>query len=176
MTFRYRSFPLAPLALLLGAALAGALAALLAPDAGPVNVLLPAPAAAAGALLWMARRDEAARQGVLVLDGAGLRRVRGDGRVLHAVHWEEIRAVRVDPRGREATVHVPGGSFPVRAAAGPGGVGLEHFGAFLAILPDYTDAPVGRPGYSTGSSRGRWASDSFTRSAGYSKSSSFPEK
>jgi hypothetical protein len=163
MTFRYRSFALAPVALLVGAALAGALAALLAPGSGAMPVLLPAPAAAAGALLWLARRDEAARQGVLVLDGAGLRRVRGDGRVLHAVHWEEIRAVRVDRRRAEATVLVPGGAFHLRAADAPGGVGLESFGAFLAVLPDYTDAPVGAPGHPARRSGGRTAIPSAAR-------------
>ncbi len=147
MTFRYRSFSLAPVALVLGAALSGALMALLAPDAAAVNVLLPVPAAAAGALLWVARRDEATRQGVLVLDAVGLRRVRGDGRVMHPVRWDEVEAVLVDARGSEATILVPGGAFPVRAAEGPGGVGLERFGAFLAMLPDYTDAPVRRPAH-----------------------------
>ena len=154
MTFRYRSFSLAPLALLLGAAFAGALAAVLAPEAGALTVLLPAPAAAAGALLWVARRDEAARQGVLVLDAAGLRRVRGDGSVLHAVRWDDVRAVRVDRHRREAIVFVPGGGFPLRAADGPGGVGLEHFRAFLEMLPDFTDAPVSLPGHSARRARG----------------------
>jgi hypothetical protein len=145
MTFRHRSIPLAPLALIVGAAMAGALAALATPAASLVS-LLPVPAAAAGVLLWMARRDEASRLGVLVLDGTGLRRVRGDGSVLHAVRWDDIRAVRVDPRRGEAILLVPGGGFPVRAAEGPGGVGLEHFRAFVEMLPDYTDAPVSAPG------------------------------
>jgi hypothetical protein len=154
MTFRFRSFSLAPVALILGAALAGALAALVAPDAGPLHLLLPAPAAAAGALLWVARRDEAARQGVFVLDGAGLRQVRGDGTVLHAVRWDDIREVTVDPRRGEAMVLVPGGGFPVRAAEGPGGVGLECFRSFVEMLPDYTDAPVILPGHPARRSRG----------------------
>jgi len=79
---------------------------------------------------------------VLVLDATGLRRVRGDGSVLHAVRWDDVRAVRVDRHRREAIVFVPGGGFPLRAADGPGGVGLEHFRAFVEMLPDYTDAPV----------------------------------
>ncbi len=146
MTFRYRSIPLAPVLLVLGAAVAGALAALLAPGAGSLVPLLPTPAAAAGVLLWLARRDEASRLGVLVLDGTGLRRVRGDGSVLHAVRWDDVRAVLVDPGRGEAILLVPGGGFPVRAADGPGGVGLEHFRAFVEMLPDYTDAPVNLPG------------------------------
>jgi len=154
MTFRYRSFSLAPLVLILGAAMAGALAALLAPGSRSLVPLLPAPAAVAGALLWMARRDEAARLGVLVLDGAGLRRVRGDGRVLHAVRWDDIRAVMVDPRRGEAVLLVPGGGFPVRAADGPGGVGLEHFRTFVEMLPDFTDAPVSLPGHPARRARG----------------------
>ncbi len=78
-------------------------------------------------------------------------------------------------------------------------MGLEHFRAFVEMLPDFTDAPVSLPGhparrarggprravtravtrlprYFAKSTAGRWASDSFTFSAGYSKSSSFPEK
>ena len=145
MTFRYRSLSLAPVALLLGAGLCGALAALVAPDARALAALLPVPAAAAGALLWVARRDEAARLGVLVLDGTGIRRVRGDGSVLHAVRWEDVRSVLVDPSRGEAVVLVPGGCFPVRGAPGPGGVGLENFRAFVEVLPDYTDAPVTLP-------------------------------
>lgn len=147
MTFRYRSISLAPVALVLGAALAGALAALLVPDSRSPVALLPVPAAAAGLLLWLARRDEAARLGVLVLDGAGLRRVRGDGRVLHAVRWDDVRAVMVDPRRGEAILLVPGGGFPVRDADGPGGVGLEHFRTFVEVLPDFTDAPINLPGH-----------------------------
>jgi hypothetical protein len=145
MTFRYRSFSLAPLALLVGAALFAAAAVLAAPATGPVALLLPAPAAAAGALLWLARRDEASRLGVLVLDGSGLRRVRGDGSVLHAVRWEDVRSVLVDPARGEAVVLVPGGGFPVRGPPGPGGVGIENFRAFVEVLPDYTDAPVTLP-------------------------------
>jgi len=154
MTFRYRSIPLAPLALILGAAMAGALAALAAPAAASIISLLPVPAAAAGVLLWLARRDEASRLGVLVLDGTGLRRVRGDGSVLHAVRWDDIHAVMVDPRRGEAILLVPGGGFPVRAAEGPGGVGLEHFQAFVEMLPDYTDAPVSLPGHPARRARG----------------------
>lgn len=146
MTFRYRSISLAPLLLLLGAAAVGALAALLAPGGGSLVPLLPAPAAAAGVLLWLARRDDASRLGALVLDGSGLRRVRGDGSVLHAVRWDDVRAVMVDPGRGEAILLVPGGGFPVRTADGPGGVGLEHFRAFVDLLPDYTDAPVRLPG------------------------------
>ena len=154
MTFRYRSLSLAPVALLLGAGLCGALAALVGPDARSLAALLPVPAAAAGALLWVARRDEAARLGVLVLDGTGIRRVRGDGSVLHAVRWDDVRAVMVDPARGEALLLVPGGRFPVRSVEGPGGVGLEHFRAFVEMLPDYTDAPVTWPGRPARPARG----------------------
>jgi hypothetical protein len=102
----------------------------------------------------VARRDEAARLGVLVLDGTGIRRVRGDGSVLHAVRWDQIRAVMVDPRRGEAILLVPGGGFPVRSAEGPGGVGLEHFRAFVEMLPDFTDAPVNLPGRPARPARG----------------------
>jgi hypothetical protein len=155
MTFRYRPFSLAPLLLLAGAALAGALAALRAPGGLAAAALLPAPAAAAGALLWLALRDEATRLGVLVVDGAGLRRIRGDGRVVHAVRWDEIRCILLDPRRREALLLVPGGSFPVRGAPGPGGVGLENFAAFARALPDHTDAPITLPRRTPGPAGGR---------------------
>jgi hypothetical protein len=146
MCLRYRSFSLFPLALLLGAAAAGALAALAAPAPWTVSVLLPLPAAAGGLLLWVAQLDEASRLGALEVDGAGLRRIRGDGRVLHVARWDEIRAVLVDPSRREALVMVPGGGgFPVRGAPLLGGVGLEHFQAFVEMLPDFTGAPIRLP-------------------------------
>jgi len=148
MRFRYQSFSLLPLALLLGAAVAGALCALAAPAPWTLAVLPPLPAAAGALLLWVAQRDEASRLGSLEVDGDGLRRVRGDGRVLHVVRWDEIRAVLVDPDRREALVMVPGGGgFPVRGAPPLGGVGLEHFQAFVEMLPDFTDAPINRPGH-----------------------------
>lgn len=148
MSFHYRSFSLFPLALLLCAAAAGALCALAAPAPWTLSILLPLPALAGGLLLWVAERDEASRLGSLEVDSAGLRRIRGDGRVLHMVRWEEIRAVLVDPRRREALVMVRGGGdFPVRGAPLLGGVGLEHFQAFVEMLPDFTDAPVNRPGH-----------------------------
>jgi len=146
MSFRYRSFALFPLALLLGAAAAGALAALAAPAAWTLAVLLPLPAAAGGVLLWVAQRDEASRLGSLEVDGTGLRRLRGDGRVLHVVRWDQIRAVLVDPSRREALVMVPGGGgFAVRGAPFLGGVGLELFPTFVEMLPDFTNAPISLP-------------------------------
>jgi hypothetical protein len=155
MSFRYRSFSLFPMVLLAGAALAGAMAALLAPAHWTLSVLLPLPAAAAGALLWLAQREEAGRLGSLEIDGTGLCRVRGDGRVLHVVRWDEIRAVLVDPARREALVMVPGGGgFPVRGPPLLGGVGLEHFGAFVRMLPDYTSAPISLPEHPARRARG----------------------
>jgi hypothetical protein len=154
MSFRYRTFALFPLVLLAGAALAGAMAALLAPAAWTLSVVLPLPAAAAGALLWVAQREEACRLGSLEIDGTGLRRVR-DGRVLHVVRWDEIRAVLVDPARREALVMVPGGGgFPVRGPPRLGGVGLEQFGAFVELLPDYTSAPITLPEHPARRARG----------------------
>jgi hypothetical protein len=154
MSFRYRSFSLLPLALLLCAA-AGALTALAAPSPWTLAVLLPLPAAAGAALLWVAQRDEASRLGSLEIDGAGLRRVRGDGRILHVVRWDEIRAVLVDPARREALVMVPGGGgFPVRGAPLLGGVGLEHFQAFVEMLPDFTSAPISLPEHPARRARG----------------------
>jgi hypothetical protein len=163
MSFRYRSFSLLPLALLLCAA-AGALAALAAPAPWTLAVLLPLPAAAGAALLWVAQRDEASRLGSLEIDGAGLRRVRGDGRILHGVRWDEIRAVLVDPARREALVMVPGGGgFPVRGAPLLGGVGLEHFQAFVEMLPDFTSAPISLPGHPARRARGEPALPSLAR-------------
>jgi len=163
MSFRYRSFSLFPLALLLGAA-AGALAALAAPAPWTLGVLLPLPAAAGAALLWVAQRDEASRLGSLEMDGTGLRRIRGDGRILHVVRWDEIRAVLVDPSRREALVMVPGGGgFPVRGAPLLGGVGLEHFQAFVEMLPDFTSAPISLPGHPARRARGEPALPSLAR-------------
>ncbi len=163
MSFRYRSFSLLPLALLLCAA-AGALTALSAPSPWTLAVLLPLPAAAGAALLWVAQRDEASRLGSLEIDGAGLRRVRGDGRVLHVVRWDEIRAVLVDPARREALVMVPGGGgFPVRGAPLLGGVGLEHFQAFVEMLPDFTSAPISLPEHPARRARGGPGAGSIAR-------------
>jgi hypothetical protein len=163
MSFRYRSFSLLPLALLLGAA-AGALTALAAPAPWTLAVLLPLPAAAGAALLWVAQRDEASRLGSLEIDGTGLRRVRGDGRILHVVRWDEIRAVLVDPARREALVMIPaGGGFPVRGAPLLGGVGLEHFQAFVEMLPDFTSAPISRPGHPARRPSGATALPSLAR-------------
>jgi hypothetical protein len=81
--------------------------------------------------------------------------IRGDGRILHVVRWDEIRAVLVDPARREALVMVPGGGgFPVRGAPRLGGVGLEHFHAFVEMLPDYTSAPIHRPEHPARRDRG----------------------
>ena len=147
MRFRYRPFATLPLLLLGGALAAVALAAAWAAAPWESAALLAAPVATASALLVLAQREEAHRLGALVLDGAGLRRVRGDGRVVNVVRWEEIHAVQVDPSRREALVLVPGGGgFPVRGPALLGGVGLEHFAAFVDVLPDYTSAPVRLPG------------------------------
>jgi hypothetical protein len=163
MSFRYRSFSLLPLALLLGAA-AGALTALAAPAPWTLAVLLPLPAAAGAALLWVAQRDEASRLGSLEIDGTGLRRVRGDGRILHVVRWDEIRAVLVDPARREALVMIPGGGgFPVRGAPLLGGVGLEHFQAFVEMLPDFTSAPISLPGHPARRPSGATALPSLAR-------------
>jgi hypothetical protein len=144
MTFRYRTSALLPVLLVACTAAAALVAAAWAPSAEACAVL-SAPAVTAAALLLVAHREEARRLGVLVLDGAGLRRVRSDGRVVQVVRWDDVREVIVDRARREALVRVPGGGFPVRGPTALGGVGLEHFAAFVDVLPDYTSAPLRLP-------------------------------
>jgi hypothetical protein len=143
MTFRYRSIAIVPAALLLGAlVLSGAFLAM-TPGLWRLAAILPLPAAAAGAMLWMAQREEAWRLGAVYLDGAGVRRIRGDGRVIEVIRWESLRAVMVDFRLRQALLVGPdGASFWVRGVPFWGGVGIESFDALLELLPDYTSAPI----------------------------------
>jgi len=143
MSFRYRSFAFAPVATLIGAvALATALLFLM-PGFWRFAAILPLPAAAAGAMLWLAQREEAWRLGAVYLDGSGIRRIRGDGRVIEMILWDDLRTVMVDFRHRQALLVGPdGASFWVRGMPPLGGVGLESFDALLELLPDYTSAPV----------------------------------
>jgi len=143
MSFRYRCIPIAP-ALLLAGALALSAAFLAAmPGLWRLAAVLPLPAAAAGAMLWLAAREEAWRLGAVYLDGAGVRRIRGDGRVIEVIRWDELRAVMVDFRMRQALLVGPdGASFWVRGIPFWGGVGLENFDSLLELFPDYTNAPV----------------------------------
>jgi len=143
MSFRYRSFAIAPALLVAGAiALSAAFVAMM-PGFWRLAAVLPLPAAAAGAMLWLASREEAWRLGAVYLDGSGVRRIRGDGRVIEVIRWEDLRAVMVDLRHRQALLVGPDGtSFWVRGVPYLGGVGLEGFDTFLEMLPDYTSAPM----------------------------------
>ncbi len=143
MSFRYRCFAFAPAFLLAGAlALCAAFVAMM-PGFWRFAAVLPLPAAAAGAMLWLASREEAWRLGAVYLDGSGVRRIRGDGRVIEVIRWEELRTVMVDVRHRQALLVGPdGASFWVRGVPYLGGVGLESFDVFLEMLPDYTSAPL----------------------------------
>jgi hypothetical protein len=72
--------------------------------------------------------------------------------------------VLVDPDRREALVMVPGGGgFPVRGAPPLGGIGLEHFQAFVEMLPDFTSAPISLPGHPARRARGETALPSLAR-------------
>ncbi len=157
MSFRYRSFAVLPAALLLGGLALSALLLGGMPALWKVTALLPLPAAAAGALLWLAQREEAWRLGAVYLDGDGVRRVRGDGRVIDVARWDALRSVVVDFRNRQALLVGPdGASFWVRGVPLLGGVGLEDFHAFLELLPDYTNAPL-REVERVRHTWGRWA-------------------
>lgn len=143
MTFRYRSFAVFPATLLVTALLASAMLWWGMPDLWRIAAVLPLPAAAAGVMLWLAQREEAWKLGAVHLDGAGVRRVRGDGRVIDVVRWDDLRSVVIDFHGRQALLAGPGGaSFWVRGVPPLGGVGLEDFHSFLELLPDYTSAPI----------------------------------
>jgi hypothetical protein len=143
MSFRYRSFAVVPAALMLAGLVLCVLLLWGMPLLWKVAAVLPLPAVAAGAMLLLAQREEAWRLGAVYLDGAGVRRVRGDGRVIDVARWEELRSVVVDFRHRQALLVGPdGGSFWVRGVPLLGGVGLEDFHSFLELLPDYTNAPL----------------------------------
>ncbi|HVP66109.1 MAG TPA: hypothetical protein VMT17_02480 [Anaeromyxobacteraceae bacterium] len=143
MTFRYRCLAIAPAAMLVAAMALSTAFLLLMPGFWKLAAVLPLPAAAAGAMLWLAQREEAWRLGAVYLDGSGVRRIRGDGRVIEVIHWDELRSVVVDFRHRQALFVGPdGASFWVRGMPLLGGVGLESFDSFLELLPDYTSAPV----------------------------------
>jgi len=143
MSFRYRSVAIVPVLLLVGAlVLAGAFLATM-PGLWRLAAVLPLPAAAAGAMLWLASREEAWRLGAVYLDGAGVRRIRGDGRVIEVIRWDQLRAVMADFRLRQALLVGPdGASFWIRGIPFWGGVGLENFDSLLELLPDYTSAPI----------------------------------
>lgn len=143
MSFRYRSFAFAPAAMLVGAVALSTVFLWLMPGLWRLSAVLPLPAAAAGAMLWLAQREEAWRLGAIYLDGSGVRRIRGDGRVIEVIGWQDLRSVVVDHRHRQALLVGPdGSSFWVRGMAYLGGVGLEGFDAFLETLPDYSSAPL----------------------------------
>jgi hypothetical protein len=157
MSFRYRSFAVTPAALMLGGLLLAVLLLWGMPVLWKVSAVLPLPAAAAGAMLWLAQREEAWRLGAVYLDGSGVRRVRGDGRVIDVARWDELRSVVVDFRNRQALLVGPdGSSFWVRGVPLLGGVGLEDFHSFLELLPDYTNAPL-REVEKVRHTWGRWA-------------------
>ena len=143
MSFRYRCIPLVPAFLLAGAVGLSAAFLVTMPGLWRLAAILPLPAAAAGAMLWLAAREEAWRLGAVYLDGAGVRRIRGDGRVIEVIRWDELRAVMVDFRVRQALLVGPdGASFWIRGIPFWGGVGLENFDSLLELFPDYTNAPV----------------------------------
>ena len=143
MTFRYRSFAFAPALMLVGAVALATAFLLLMPGFWRLAAVLPLPAAAAGAMLWVAQREEAWRLGAVYLDAGMVRRIRGDGRVIEVISWEDLRSIMVDYRHRQALLVGPdGSSFWVRGMPYLGGVGLEGFDALLDMLPDYTDAPL----------------------------------
>lgn len=143
MSFRYRCIALVPLVLLGGAVLLSAAFLVTMPGLWRLAAILPLPAAAAGAMLWLAAREEAWRLGAVYLDGAGVRRIRGDGRVIEVIRWDELRAVMADFRLRQALLVGPdGASFWIRGIPFWGGVGLENFDSLLELFPDYTNAPI----------------------------------
>jgi hypothetical protein len=143
MSFRYRCIPLVPAFLLAGAVGLSAAFLVTMPGLWRLAAILPLPAAAAGAMLWLAAREEAWRLGAVYLDGAGVRRIRGDGRVIEVIRWDALRAVMVDFRLRQALLVGPdGASFWIRGIPFWGGVGLENFDSLLELFPDYTNAPV----------------------------------
>ncbi len=143
MTFRYR---LHVRGLALALPICGALAAAAALGLrGPWRALAAAPVAAmvAATLAWRGQRDRAHRLGSVLLEDEAVRRVRGDGRVVEVLRWEEMRSVVVDRRLREVLFQGPDGtSLWCEGAPFWGGVGLERFDEFLSEIRRRAPVPL----------------------------------
>ena len=153
MGFRYRLHLRGPVTALAACALAAAAGALVLPSLWRFAALLPLLGALPAGMLLAAKREEAGSLGRIRLDADAVRRIRGDGRVVEVLRWEELRGVVLDRHHRQLLFQGPdGASLWCRGAPPWGGVGLERFDELLAEVPKHTAVPVTpavRPGRRT---------------------------
>jgi hypothetical protein len=143
MTYRYRfhSRGLALVVLVVGAL---ALAAPLGWGRGWIaGVAVTAAAVLLGASFVVSERKRARLLGRLETDDQGVRRVRGNGRVVERMRWADVRGVVYDARrrllllqGKDATGFCCNGPLPV------GGVGVERLHGLLAEIGSRTGLPL----------------------------------
>jgi len=109
-----------------------------------VVAFLPLAASLAAGIHMIAEAKRARSLGSIVLDDDGIRRVRGDGRVIAAVRWEELRRIVVDRRERMALLE--GTDANTLLCQGPshllGGVGIERYEKLLAEVAARTGLPL----------------------------------
>jgi hypothetical protein len=113
------------------------------PSPWRLAALLPLVGALPAFMLHAAKREEARSLGQIRLDDDAIRRIRGDGRAVEVLRWNELRRVVLDRRHRQLLFQGPDGSSLFCRGARPwGGVGLERFGELLAEIPRRTAIPV----------------------------------
>jgi hypothetical protein len=143
MGFRYRLHLRGLAAAISCCALAAGVAAVALPPPWRFAALLPLVGVLPAIMLYAAKREEAGSLGQIRLDSDAVRRIRGDGRVVSALSWEELRGVVLDRRHRQLLFQGPDGStLWCRGATRWGGVGVERFDALLAEVPKHTAVPI----------------------------------
>ncbi len=108
-----------------------------------VFAVIPFTVGVASGLLWVSGLERARQLGSIALDADVIRRVRGDGRVIAALRWDELRKVVVDRRGRMVLFEGP--AAKTLWCHGPmllGGVGVERFDALIGEIGKRTSLPV----------------------------------
>jgi hypothetical protein len=108
-----------------------------------VVAVVPFTVGVAAGLLWITGLERARQLGWLILDAEGIRRVRGDGRVIAALRWEELRKVVLDRRRRMVLFEGPAAkTLWCHGPALLGGLGVERFDALLGEVGKRTSLPL----------------------------------
>ncbi len=108
-----------------------------------IAALFPLAVGLLAVLLWTSGSQKARRLGSVVLDADAVRRVRGDGRVIAALPWRELRRVVVDRRRRMLLLEGRGArTVWCHGPALVGGVGVERFDALLEEIGKRTALPL----------------------------------
>jgi hypothetical protein len=105
---------------------------------------LPLMMGVAAGLFWLAGVAQARELGAVVLDAEGLRRVRGNGRIVATLRWKELRKIVLDRRRRMLLLEGPhANTIWCHGPASLGGVGVERFRALLDAIAERTSVPMG---------------------------------